>query len=65
MEKEMEPSPSTYVLNPESPTEMIRLIKQGRMITQAMGEPLSGISDPSRLKNINETPVRQTRTDHG
>ena len=52
MEKETESSPSTYVLDPESQIEMVRLIKQGRMISQAMGGPLSGISDPSRLKNI-------------
>jgi ubiquinone/menaquinone biosynthesis C-methylase UbiE len=48
----MEPSINTYVFDPESPTEMARLINQDRTITQAMGGPLSGISDLSRLKNI-------------
>jgi ubiquinone/menaquinone biosynthesis C-methylase UbiE len=49
---EKESSPGTYVLNPESQIEMGRLIKQSRMITRGMGGPLSGIPDPSRLKNI-------------
>jgi ubiquinone/menaquinone biosynthesis C-methylase UbiE len=49
---EKEASPGTYVLNPESQTEMVRLIKQGRMITRGMGGPLSSIPDPSRLKHI-------------
>src|SRR5437763_13224521 len=49
----MEPTyTNTYVFDPESPTELARLINQDRVITQAMGGPLSGVPDPSRLKNI-------------
>jgi ubiquinone/menaquinone biosynthesis C-methylase UbiE len=49
----MESSPShTYVLDPNSPSELARLINQDRMITQAMGGPLSGVPDPSTLRNI-------------
>ncbi len=46
------PSSNSYVFDPESPTEMARLINQSRMTTQAMGGPLSGITDPSLLHNI-------------
>jgi ubiquinone/menaquinone biosynthesis C-methylase UbiE len=49
----MESSSShTYVFNPESPTEMARLLNQGRMLTQSMGGPFSGLSDTSSLHNI-------------
>jgi SAM-dependent methyltransferase len=43
---------NTYVFDPESPTELARLINQDRIVTQAMGGPLSGLSDPSNLRNI-------------
>lgn len=46
------PPTNTYVFDPESPTEMARLINQDRISTQAMGGPLSGIADPSMLHNI-------------
>jgi len=46
------PTFSTYVFDPESPTEMARLINQDRVVTQAMGGPLSGIADPHSLRNI-------------
>jgi ubiquinone/menaquinone biosynthesis C-methylase UbiE len=48
----MESSRHTYVVDPESPTEMARLINQDRVITQAMGGPLSSVPDPSSLRNI-------------
>jgi ubiquinone/menaquinone biosynthesis C-methylase UbiE len=49
----MESSPNnTYVFDPESPTEMARLINQDRILTQSMGGALSGIADPSSLRNI-------------
>jgi ubiquinone/menaquinone biosynthesis C-methylase UbiE len=49
----MESSSShTYVFNPESPTEMARLINQDRILTQSMGGPFSGLSDTSSLGNI-------------
>ncbi len=49
----MEPLPTnTYVFDSESPTEMARLINQDRIVTQAMSGPLSGIADPSSLRNI-------------
>jgi hypothetical protein len=50
--RRMEPLPNNYVFDPESPTEMARLINQDRMTTQAMGGPLAGIPAPSRLNNI-------------
>ncbi len=43
---------NTYVFDPESVTEMGRLIDQDRMITQAMGGPLTGIDDPSSLQDV-------------
>lgn len=49
----MEPSSShTYVLDPNSPSELARLINQDRMVTQAMSGPLSGVPDPSSLRNV-------------
>lgn len=49
----MEATPRhSYVLDPDSPAELARLINQDRMVTQAMHGPLSGISDPSRLRNV-------------
>jgi ubiquinone/menaquinone biosynthesis C-methylase UbiE len=49
----MESSPNnTYIFDPESSTEMARLINQDRVATRAMNGPLSGIPDPSILKNI-------------
>ncbi len=46
------PSNSTYVFDSESSIEMARLINQDRMMTQAMGGSLSGITDPASLQNI-------------
>jgi ubiquinone/menaquinone biosynthesis C-methylase UbiE len=43
---------NTYVFDPEHATELARLINQDRAITQAMGGPLSGITDPSTLHNV-------------
>ncbi len=49
----MESSSShTYVLDPDNPSELARLINQDRMVTQAMSGPLSGVPDPSSLRNI-------------
>jgi SAM-dependent methyltransferase len=36
---------NTYFLDPESPEEMARLINLDRIMTQAMGGPISGLSD--------------------
>lgn len=43
---------NTYVFDPENSTELARLINQDRVVTQAMGGPLSGIADPLSLRNI-------------
>lgn len=43
---------SSYVFDPESPTEMARLINQGRQLTQAMGGLFTGIPDISGLHNV-------------
>jgi SAM-dependent methyltransferase len=43
---------NNYVFDPESPTEMARLINQGRQLTQAMGGLFAGISDTSGLRNM-------------
>ncbi|GHP00588.1 hypothetical protein KSF_106350 [Reticulibacter mediterranei] len=43
---------NTYIFDPLSAAEMARLIKQDRMVTQAMGGPLSGIVDPSALHTV-------------
>src|SRR6266568_4460534 len=43
---------NTYIFDADSTTELARLINQERMTTQAMGGPLSGISDPEVLRNI-------------
>lgn len=49
---EEEETRNTYIFDAESATELARLINQDRIVTQAMGGPLSGISDPSALRNI-------------
>ncbi|HZR44451.1 MAG TPA: methyltransferase domain-containing protein [Ktedonobacteraceae bacterium] len=36
---------NTYILDAESPTEMARLIDLHRVVTQAMGGPLAGVSE--------------------
>jgi ubiquinone/menaquinone biosynthesis C-methylase UbiE len=36
---------NTYILDPESPTEMARLIDLDRVVTKAMGGPLAGVPD--------------------
>ena len=42
---------NTYILDPESPPEMARLIDLDRVVTKAMGGPLAGIPDlPSEAK---------------
>jgi ubiquinone/menaquinone biosynthesis C-methylase UbiE len=44
---------NTYVFDADNPTELARLIHQDRIITQAMGGPLSSVVvDPSTLRNI-------------
>jgi len=44
---------NTYIFDTESAVEMARLINQGRIITVAMGGPLSGIPDlPARAQII-------------
>jgi hypothetical protein len=45
-------STGSYIFDPESPTEMARLINQDRVTTNSMGGPLSGITTPSLLHNI-------------
>jgi ubiquinone/menaquinone biosynthesis C-methylase UbiE len=45
-------SVNTYIFDAESPTELARLINQDRVITQAMGGPLSGVPDTFPLHNI-------------
>lgn len=44
MELSEQPDNNTYVLDPESPVELARLIDQDRIVTQAMGGPLVGVS---------------------
>lgn len=46
------PTINTYVFDPESPTEMARLITQDHVVTQAMGGPLAGIIDPLSIHNV-------------
>jgi SAM-dependent methyltransferase len=43
---------NTYVFDAESGAEMARLINQDRVVTQAMGGPLSGVPASARLTNI-------------
>jgi ubiquinone/menaquinone biosynthesis C-methylase UbiE len=43
---------NTYVMDAESPTEMARLIHLDRFITQEMGGPLAGITDPQALHDV-------------
>ncbi len=43
---------SGYVLDPESPTEMARLINLDRFMTKGMGGPLVGVENLSPLHNI-------------
>jgi cyclopropane fatty-acyl-phospholipid synthase-like methyltransferase len=46
------PFTNTYVFDPESPTELGRLINQDHTMTAAMGGPLSGITDRSSLSHL-------------
>jgi SAM-dependent methyltransferase len=46
------PGDNTYLLDPESPEEMARLMNLDRFTTKAMGGPLAGIADSSRLQTI-------------
>ena len=39
------PESNTYILDPESPTELGRLINLDRFITKSMGGPLAGLSE--------------------
>jgi ubiquinone/menaquinone biosynthesis C-methylase UbiE len=48
----IETSVNTYIFDPESAPELARLINQDRVVTKAMGGPLSGIFDPDGLRNI-------------
>jgi len=41
-----------YVLDPESPTEMARLINLDRFMTRGMGGPLVGVDHLSPLRNV-------------
>ena len=41
-----------YVLDPESPTEMARLISLDRFMTQGMGGPLVGVDDLSSINKV-------------
>lgn len=43
---------NTYVLDPENPAEMARLIHQERFTTQVMGGTLVGLPDPSIWRNV-------------
>jgi SAM-dependent methyltransferase len=47
-------TPNTYFLDPESPEEMARLINLDRITTQAMGGPLSGLTEQqiAGLRNV-------------
>jgi SAM-dependent methyltransferase len=47
-------SNNTYFLDPESPTELARLINLDRVTTQAMGGPLSGLTEQeiAGLRNV-------------
>jgi ubiquinone/menaquinone biosynthesis C-methylase UbiE len=45
-------SNNTYIFDPESPTEIARQIHQERYLTNVMGGPLSGITDPASLHTI-------------
>ncbi|SRR5579884_3568487 len=45
-------SKSTYVFDAESAPELARLINQDRVVTQAMGGPLSAIPDPIMLRHV-------------
>src|SRR5579884_910089 len=47
-----EDASNTYIFDANNPTELARLINQDRMVTKAMGGPLSGIPDPSAPGNI-------------
>jgi SAM-dependent methyltransferase len=46
------PFTNTYVFDPESPTELGRLINQDHTMTAVMGGPLSGITDRSSLSHL-------------
>lgn len=43
---------NTYIFDPDSSTEMARLINLDRFMTQSMGGPLSGIPDPDALNYV-------------
>jgi ubiquinone/menaquinone biosynthesis C-methylase UbiE len=45
-------SMNTYIFDPESATELARLINQDRVVTEAMGEALSSVPDAASLHNI-------------
>jgi ubiquinone/menaquinone biosynthesis C-methylase UbiE len=47
-------SENTYIFDPESPTELARLINQDQVTTRAMGGPLVGLSDETiaGLRNV-------------
>lgn len=51
MEQEQK-TESTYFLDAENAAEMARIVVQGRLITQAMGGPLAGITNLSSMHSI-------------
>lgn len=46
------PERGGYVLDPESPAEMARLIQLDRFMTKGMGGPLAGVNDFSSIHNV-------------
>ncbi|HYU76857.1 MAG TPA: class I SAM-dependent methyltransferase [Ktedonobacteraceae bacterium] len=46
------PEKGGYVLDPESPAEMARLIQLDRFMTKGMGGPLVGVNDLSSIHNV-------------
>ncbi len=45
-------NPNTYIFDPDSSTEMARLINLDRFMTQSMGGALSGVNDLSSLNDV-------------
>src|SRR6266567_8905169 len=43
---------NTYIFDCDNPTELARLINQDRVITQAMGGPLTGVNNIAKLRNV-------------
>lgn len=49
---EEEDASNTYIFDANDPTELARLINQDRIVTKAMDGPLSGVPDPTKLRNV-------------